>query len=291
MLICAKNKLGAVKSGKCDFSLMRLYGADFEKRKKPLERLISRHRERFGDVGVLCVSVPDAFYSGIGIKNGFSFCSNPDVLAVISKRDDEKITLSLPYRKTETADTAELFANARGFDILTGGFDISASEKMTKEQFFALSTFALSYIYNDDGIAPGKLALCCDGLCDRDKVFFMLSGGFCRISTCENELPDAKRLIFEPEEAGLSVIMIDKKPPLCDNVGNDTYEKLCGLLYDGKIRDFCGVLSEYNRIGKEPYLCVGSHCAVIVQKQKRDAFTKSAGGFAVVPRSPGVSVI
>lgn len=246
MLLSTDMIADRVKNGFYDAALSRLY-TDVEAQKSRMLFAVSEFEKHFGkSENTFVITAPGRtevagnhtdHQQGIVLAASVSL----DAMAVVSKRDDMKIgVLSRGYtpfeidisntdvKKSETGKSSALIRGvADGFlkrDLKVGGFDIyvssdvlSGSGLSSSACFEVLIGTVFSYLYNEDSVAPYKIALI--GQYSENKYFgkpcglmdqmACAVGGLIRIDFKDKELPDFNKVIFEPEKYGYNLCIVD----------------------------------------------------------------------------------
>ena len=235
-----------IKDGSYDASLLRLY-EDIEPQKKRYLKAVKEFEKSFKGESCFIISVPgrtEVAGNHTDHQRGEVLAASVslDAIAVVSKRNDTVVNLrSAGYDKLFTVDLSDLTVHeqekesteslirgvAAGFKnrgLNVGGFDayvqsdvLSGSGLSSSACFEVLIGTVLAYIYNDDSVAPYKIAMIGQyaeneyfgkpcGLMDQMACAI---GGLIKIDFKDKEAPDFGKVPFEPEKNGYRLCIVD----------------------------------------------------------------------------------
>ena len=246
MFTSIENITKKIKNGSYDAYFARLYD-DIEPQKKRYLKAISEYKKSFSGDKCFVISVPgrtEVAGNHTDHQRGEVLAASVslDAIAVVSKREDSTVNLrsagyagtfsvdlsDLAVREDEKGSTAGLIRGvAAGFanrGLKVGGFDayvqsdvLSGSGLSSSACFEVLVGSVEAYIFNDDSVAPYKIAMIGQyaeneyfgkpcGLMDQMACAI---GGLIRIDFADPAAPDFARVPFEPEKNGYRLCIVD----------------------------------------------------------------------------------
>lgn len=246
MLTSLENIKKKIKNGSYDAHFARLYD-DVEAQKKRYLKAVKEFEKSFEGESCFIISVPgrtEVAGNHTDHQRGAVLAASVslDAIAVISKRSDGKVNLrSAGYDKLFSVDLSDLNVHedekgsteslirgvAAGFkarELAIGGFDayvqsdvLSGSGLSSSACFEVLVGTVLAYLYNDDSVAPYKIAMIGQyaeneyfgkpcGLMDQ---MACAVGGLIRIDFADSTSPDFGKVPFEPEKNGYRLCIVD----------------------------------------------------------------------------------
>ncbi len=291
MLTSIENIKNRIENGSYDTRFLRLYERINPQKKRYLAAA-NEFEKRFGDKRCFIISVPAPITFAGSAESGVAITSSVglDMIAVTAKRDDGKIVFhfahkdeplsidlsSLDVREDEKGKPEGLIrAIAAGFakwELKVGGFEAYVQSDVLPDCSFlpcleVLCGSVLAYLYNDDGIAPYKIALIArkaqseiyGAPCSLENALTCAMGGTLKIDFADIEYPDFKKIPFEPERNAYVLCTVNtgarRARPLLNET--QTVELLCEHLENDDFEGFITALRSYGsrRRGKAITLC------------------------------------
>ena len=246
MLISTKQLKSNLSAGNYDASIGRIH-TDVDAQKLRMAKAVDAFEDHFGPSDcAFIITAPGRtevagnhtdHQQGIVLAASVSL----DTVAIVAKRDDMKVGLysegyrpftvdisDLSVKEEEKGTTAALIRGvAAGFknrELNVGGFDfyvtsdvLSGSGLSSSACFEVLTGSILAYLYNDDSVAPYKIAMIGQyaenvyfgkpcGLMDQMACAI---GGLIRIDFADKNSPDFGRIPFEVEKYGYRLCIVD----------------------------------------------------------------------------------
>ncbi len=246
MFTSLENIKKKIKNGSYDAHFSRLYDC-IEPQKKRYLKAVSEFEKSFEGKECFIISVPgrtEVAGNHTDHQRGAVLAASVslDAIAVVSKRNDSTVNLrSAGYDGIFSVDISDLSVHedekgstkglirgvAAGFakrGLNVGGFDayvqsdvLSGSGLSSSACFEVLCGTVLAYLYNDDSVAPYKIAMIGQyaeneyfgkpcGLMDQMACAI---GGLIRIDFEDKDAPDFARVPFEPEKNGYRLCIVD----------------------------------------------------------------------------------
>ncbi len=291
MLTSLENLKNKIQNGSYDARLLRLYERINPQKKRYLSAL-EEFEKSFAGNNCFIISVPAKITLAGGAESSIAIMSSAelDMIAVTAKRDDGKIVLrfadkdepvsidlsSLDVRKDEKGKTEGLIrAIAAGFakwELNIGGFEAYVQSDVSPDCSFlpcleVLCGTVLAYLYNDDAIAPYKIALIArkaqseiySAPCGLEDALTCAMGGTLKMDFADIEYPDFKKLPFDPKQNGYVLCTVNTGARHGRRLLNEvqTVKLLCELLENDDFDGFISALRSYGarRRGGAIMLC------------------------------------
>ncbi len=289
MLTSIENIKKRINDGSYDSRFLRIY-EDIELQKKRYLAAASKFEEYFAGEKCFMISVPSAvkfFGEDAESKNAAALFSavSLDTIAVVGKRKDSTVNVRFAQDEkvysTDLSDEADslparlIRSIGEGFSkwkLNTGGFDMYVHTDVPSQLAFdacfsVLIGTVFAYLYNDDSVAPYKIALigkralgeCLYAPCDMGALITCAVGGSLKIDFADSDTPDFSRLLFECVQNGYRLCKVKTKNSRMrpSPIEIKQIKTVCELLDNGNFDGFVGVLRKNSaKKSAKPYkLC------------------------------------